>query len=109
MPEDECLIEGEPMFCFETAVKLLYWSGFVYEDDEVTSQTDPKVEMLCSAIVIVLEAAELNRGTVSTYTLVSCPGLNAQAWGLVAELCREVLIELLLLLGVESLGLTSWV
>ena len=28
------------MFCFETAVKLLYWSGFVYEDDEVTSQTD---------------------------------------------------------------------
>ncbi len=40
MPEDECLIEAEPMFCFETAVKLLYWSGFVYEDDEVTSQTD---------------------------------------------------------------------
>ena len=35
MPEDECLIEAEPMFCFETAVKLLYWSGFVYEDDEV--------------------------------------------------------------------------
>lgn len=34
MPEDECLIEAEPMFCFETAVKLLYWSGFVYEDDE---------------------------------------------------------------------------
>jgi len=24
------------MFCFETAVKLLYWSGFVYEDDEVS-------------------------------------------------------------------------
>ncbi|KAL0044911.1 hypothetical protein WJX82_001842 [Trebouxia sp. C0006] len=34
MPEDECLIEAEPMFCFETAVKLLYWSGFVYEDNE---------------------------------------------------------------------------
>ncbi|KAL0040544.1 hypothetical protein WJX77_010258 [Trebouxia sp. C0004] len=34
MPEDECLIAGEPMFCFETAVKLLYWSGFVYKDDE---------------------------------------------------------------------------
>lgn len=34
MPEDECLMAGEPMFCFETAVKLLYWSGFVYKDDE---------------------------------------------------------------------------
>lgn len=40
MPEDECLIQAEPMFCFETAVKLLYWSGFVYENDEVTSQTE---------------------------------------------------------------------
>ena len=81
MPEDECLIEGEPMFCFETAVKLLYWSGFVYEDDEVIFQTDEMVEMLCSAIVIMLEAAELNRGPVSTYALVSCAVLNAQAWG----------------------------
>ncbi len=24
------------MFCFETAVKLLYWSGFAYEDDEAS-------------------------------------------------------------------------
>ena len=35
LPDDETMLEGEPMFCFETAVKLLYWSGFVYDYDEV--------------------------------------------------------------------------
>ena len=35
LPADETMLEGEPMFCFETAVKLLYWSGFVYDYDEV--------------------------------------------------------------------------
>ena len=29
------LLEQEPLFCFETAVKLLYWCGFAYEYDEV--------------------------------------------------------------------------
>lgn len=29
------LLRDEPMFCFETAVKLLYWAGFVYEHEEV--------------------------------------------------------------------------
>lgn len=28
------LLQHEPMFCFETAVKLLYWCGFVYEYGE---------------------------------------------------------------------------
>lgn len=50
MPEDECLIEAEPMFCFETAVKLLYWSGFVYEDDEVICK-----EAVCPKLVTRLE------------------------------------------------------
>jgi hypothetical protein len=27
----------QPMFCFETGIKLLYWSGLAYEHDEVTS------------------------------------------------------------------------
>ena len=35
LPKDPTLLRDEPMFCFETAVKLLYWAGFVYEHDEV--------------------------------------------------------------------------
>ena len=35
LPKDPILLRDEPMFCFETAVKLLYWAGFVYEHDEV--------------------------------------------------------------------------
>lgn len=34
LPADRLLLSQEPMFCFETAVKLLYWCGFVYEHDE---------------------------------------------------------------------------
>jgi len=34
LPQNDRLLEDEPMFCFETAVKLLYWSGFVYEHEE---------------------------------------------------------------------------
>ena len=34
LPADRTLLSQEPMFCFETAVKLLYWCGFVYEHDE---------------------------------------------------------------------------
>lgn len=30
------LLAEEPMFCFETAVKLLYWCGLAYEYHEVT-------------------------------------------------------------------------
>lgn len=35
LPKDPTLLRDEPMFCFETAVKLLYWAGFVYEHEEV--------------------------------------------------------------------------
>ncbi|KAL3158681.1 hypothetical protein ABBQ32_011423 [Trebouxia sp. C0010 RCD-2024] len=34
LPQDPTLLRDEPMFCFETAVKLLYWAGFVYEHEE---------------------------------------------------------------------------
>ena len=34
-PQNRQLLEQEPLFCFETAVKLLYWCGFAYEYDEV--------------------------------------------------------------------------
>ncbi|KAL3161314.1 hypothetical protein ABBQ38_009668 [Trebouxia sp. C0009 RCD-2024] len=34
LPVDKMLLQHEPMFCFETAVKLLYWCGFVYEYGE---------------------------------------------------------------------------
>ena len=36
LPLDTSLLCTEPMFCFETAVKLLYWCGFVYEHEEVS-------------------------------------------------------------------------
>lgn len=35
LPKDPMLLRDEPMFCFETALKLLYWAGFVYEHEEV--------------------------------------------------------------------------
>ena len=38
IPKDETLLRDEPMFCFETAVKMLYWSAFVYELDEVSAE-----------------------------------------------------------------------
>ena len=34
-PKQQKLLQGTPIFCFETAIKLLYWCGFVYEHDEV--------------------------------------------------------------------------
>lgn len=38
MPQQQQrLLKGHPIFCFETAIKLLYWCGFVYEHDEVSS------------------------------------------------------------------------
>ena len=30
-------MHDRPIFCFETAIKLLHWCGFVYEHDEVSS------------------------------------------------------------------------
>ena len=44
LAERQCLVPqqqqeslmGRPMFCFETAIKLLYWCGLVYELDEVS-------------------------------------------------------------------------
>ena len=29
-------LEAEPMFCFETAINMLYWSALVYDCDEVS-------------------------------------------------------------------------
>ncbi|KAA6420730.1 MAG: hypothetical protein FRX49_09307 [Trebouxia sp. A1-2] len=35
MPErQQKMLMEHPIFCFETAIKLLYWCGFVYEHDE---------------------------------------------------------------------------
>ena len=39
MPErQQKLLTDHPIFCFETAIKLLYWYGFVYEHDEVIAE-----------------------------------------------------------------------
>ena len=38
IPQDPTLLRDEPMFCFETTVKMLYWSAFVYELDEVSAR-----------------------------------------------------------------------
>ena len=35
--QEKTALAEEPMFCFEMAVKLLYWCGLVYELDEVLS------------------------------------------------------------------------
>ena len=40
IPKDSTLLRDEPMFCFETAVKMLYWSAFVYELEEVSSKQE---------------------------------------------------------------------
>jgi hypothetical protein len=32
------LSKGQPMFCFETGVKLFYWSCFVYDYQEVRAR-----------------------------------------------------------------------
>jgi len=38
MPErQQKMLLDHPIFCFETAIKLLYWCGFVYEHDEVST------------------------------------------------------------------------
>jgi len=34
-PQQQLLLNEHPIFCFETAIKLLYWCGLVYEHDEV--------------------------------------------------------------------------
>ncbi len=34
---DRAILAKEPMFCFETAIKLLYWCTLAYEYDEVIS------------------------------------------------------------------------
>ncbi len=88
MPEDECLIEAEPMFCFETAVKLLYWSGFVYEDDEVTSQTEkfvsPNIKNL--SIKIKKTKSDMFLGVV-TMLGVARKGLMLLYWSGFVYLC----------------------
>ena len=39
MPEQQAeMMHDHPIFCFETAIKLLYWCGFVYEHDEVQAR-----------------------------------------------------------------------
>lgn len=37
-PQDQLALAQEPVFCFETAVKMLYWCGLAYEYQEVSVQ-----------------------------------------------------------------------
>jgi hypothetical protein len=34
-PAESCPMDTEPMFCFETSLKMLYWSMLVYRYEEV--------------------------------------------------------------------------
>ena len=34
-PAENCPMDTEPMFCFETSLKMLYWSMLVYRYEEV--------------------------------------------------------------------------
>jgi hypothetical protein len=36
---DRSDLSKEPMFCFETAMNMLYWSALVYDYEEVSHQT----------------------------------------------------------------------
>lgn len=35
-PSERCRMDSEPMFCFETSLKMLYWSMLVYRLAEVS-------------------------------------------------------------------------
>jgi hypothetical protein len=39
-------LTNEPMFCYETAVKLLYWAGLAYEVDEVCTWNSELIDQL---------------------------------------------------------------
>lgn len=71
-PEHRQLLEQEPLFCFETAVKLLYWCGFVYEYDEVCPCAATKLLRVCS------------------FTFRSSPGFLAGQFQLHCSHCMEV-------------------
>ena len=34
-PAERCRMDSEPMFCFETSLKMLYWSMLVYRYEQV--------------------------------------------------------------------------
>ena len=53
LPVDKTLLQGEPMFCFETAVKLLYWCGFVYEHGETKPVVCYTIPCACRARLYV--------------------------------------------------------
>ena len=36
-PDTKSNLKKEPMFCFETAMNMLYWSALVYDYEEVRS------------------------------------------------------------------------
>lgn len=44
---DKLPLSKEPMFCFETAVKLLYWCGLAYELQEVCDTQVCAINRVC--------------------------------------------------------------
>ena len=62
-PQNRQLLEQEPLFCFETAVKLLYWCGFAYEYDEVGLACTSAVlccAVLCCAVLCCAVSSQLH-------------------------------------------------
>ncbi|DBA92428.1 hypothetical protein WJX77_009083 [Trebouxia sp. C0004] len=57
------LLEQEPLFCFETAVKLLYWCGFAYEYDE--GHTEEKLSETTAMQLYNLEKLHMLRDPVT--------------------------------------------
>lgn len=57
------LLEQEPLFCFETAVKLLYWCGFAYEYDE--GRTEQKLSQTTAMQLYNLEKLHMLRDPVT--------------------------------------------
>ena len=62
--QQQHLLEGKPIFCFETAIKLLYWCGFVYEHDEVC--------ICCIAVRPLLHCQSMNSSCPELSGFVDC-------------------------------------
>jgi hypothetical protein len=59
------LTKGEPMFCFETAVKLFFWSCLVYDYEEVCPHCVPVCQQsLYKAASPMVGLAQSNSVTV---------------------------------------------
>lgn len=84
IPKDSTLLRDEPMFCFETAVKMLYWSAFVYEHEEVQLCIDVLqwyTDCACTVVIMIWQtsSAQCNlTGTIWQLASAVCCSMRCQ-------------------------------